>query len=191
VTAKIAAVALGLLLAAGVVACGGGGRPDKPAGTGEPSASASSPRGPGATGTAPRPAAASATSPSSSELFPTPTPPPVNVVLADFIVAPDVGTYRAGEVTFTVRNGGQVDHNLLIIKTDLPADALPTDEDGAVDELSDSLEVTDEVFDLAPGDGDLLTTKLEAGSYVLICNVVDDAGAHYQLGMRVGLTVVP
>lgn len=89
---------------------------------------------------------------------------------------------RAGEVTFVVRNRGGQAHDLIVIRTDLAADALPVDqqtqkarEDGRVG----GVELVN------PGKSANLRVKLEPGRYVLICNVP----THYQLGMRTELTV--
>jgi cytochrome c oxidase subunit 4 len=92
-------------------------------------------------------------------------------------------TVAAGDVTFDVRNDGTASHNLRVIKTDLAPDALPMVA-GAVDETQ--LDVVATTSDLAPGRGsESVTATLEAGTYVLICNVV----GHYQLGMHMLLTV--
>lgn len=89
---------------------------------------------------------------------------------------------RAGEVTFVVRNRGGQAHDLIVIRTDLAADALPVDqqtqkasEDGRVG----GIEL------LNPGRNANLRLTLEPGRYVLICNVP----THYALGMRTDLTV--
>lgn len=89
---------------------------------------------------------------------------------------------RAGEVTFVIRNRGGQAHDLIVIKTDSAADALPIDrqsqkasEEGRVG----GVELVN------PGRSSNLRLTLEPGHYVLICNVP----THYQLGMRTELTV--
>ena len=49
----------------------------------------------------------------------------------------------------------------------------------------------DEVEDIAVGDTPTLTVDLTAGSYVLICNICDEAEqeSHHQEGMRTTFTV--
>jgi uncharacterized cupredoxin-like copper-binding protein len=49
----------------------------------------------------------------------------------------------------------------------------------------ESLEVVDEQEEIAPGTAPTLTTRLEAGSYILLCNLP----THYQQGMHAGFTV--
>jgi hypothetical protein len=81
----------------------------------------------------------------------------------------------------------------VVIKTDLAADALPTSEEGAVDEAGSGIEVIGEIEEFEPGETQSATFDLEAGSYVLICNVVEEEDgekeAHYKLGMRTAFTV--
>lgn len=52
-------------------------------------------------------------------------------------------------------------------------------------------EPVDEVEDIAVGDTQSLTVDLEAGSYVLVCNICDaeEQEAHYQEGMRLAFAV--
>jgi uncharacterized cupredoxin-like copper-binding protein len=116
----------------------------------------------------------------------------VEVTLQEFAVTPAPGSIGAGEVTFEVTNEGPDDvHEFVVFKTDLAPDALPTGEDGSVDEAGEGLELIDEIEDMAVGDAATLTVSLEAGNYVLICNIydADEAESHYQEGMRVGLIV--
>jgi len=116
----------------------------------------------------------------------------VAVTLQEFAVIPSPASTAAGEVTFTATNEGPDDvHEFVIFQTDLAPDALPTGEDGSVDEAGEGLTLIDEIEDIAVGDAPTLTVNLEAGSYVLICNIFDatENEAHYQEGMRVGFTV--
>jgi uncharacterized cupredoxin-like copper-binding protein len=97
-------------------------------------------------------------------------------------------------VTFTVNNTGPEDtHEFVVFKTDLAPDALPTAPDGSVDEEGEGVQLVDEIEDIAVGDTPTLTVTLDAGSYVLICNIVEDEGdeaiVHYQQGMRTAFTV--
>jgi uncharacterized cupredoxin-like copper-binding protein len=85
-------------------------------------------------------------------------------------------------VTFNISNEGPSTHEFVIIKSDDAPDALPT-KDGEVEE--DKLDAVDEQEDIAPGTTAELTTELEAGSYVIICNIT----GHYEAGMRTAFTV--
>ena len=86
-----------------------------------------------------------------------------------------------------MRNDGPSTHEFVVFKTDLAEDDLPTTkENGAVivDEDGGGLTLIDEVEDIASGDSQDLTVKLDAGKYVLICNLP----THYQLGMHASFT---
>jgi uncharacterized cupredoxin-like copper-binding protein len=116
----------------------------------------------------------------------------VNVTLQEFAVVPDADSAPAGDITFVVTNDGPNDvHEFVIIKTDLDPGDLPVDEHGAVTEAGEGMEVIDEIEDLAVGDTAELTATLEAGNYVLICNIYDETEleAHYAEGMRIAFTV--
>lgn len=113
----------------------------------------------------------------------------VDVALAEFSVTPETATAPAGLVTFRVRNGGAVAHEFLVIRTDLAPDALPTEENGAYQENGTGTEVIDEIEGINPGRTENLILTLEAGNYVLICNMVNQGFVHYALGMRTAFTV--
>jgi len=116
----------------------------------------------------------------------------VNVTLQEFAVVPDAATAPAGDITFVVTNDGPDDvHEFVIIKTDLDPGDLPVDEHGAVTEAGEGMEVIDEIEDIAVGDTAEVTATLEAGTYVLICNIYDETEleAHYAEGMRIAFTV--
>jgi uncharacterized cupredoxin-like copper-binding protein len=113
----------------------------------------------------------------------------VNVTLQEFSVVLDSATAPAGEVTFHVTNDGPEDvHEFVIFKTDLAPDALPTAEDGSVDEAGEGVELIDEIEDIPVGESQDVTVTLDAGSYALICNIVESGEVHYTLGMRTGFT---
>ena len=116
----------------------------------------------------------------------------VDVTLQEFAVVPAASSAPAGDVTFDVTNEGPDDvHEFVVFKTDLAPDALPTNEDGSVDEEGEGVELQDEIEDIAVGDTQSVTINLAAGNYALICNIYDEAEqeAHYQEGMRVAFTV--
>ena len=118
----------------------------------------------------------------------------VGITLQEFAVVPDASTAPAGEVTFTAENEGQEVHEFVVIKTDLGATDLPIDpEAGGVDEEGEGMEVVDELEELEPGSSTDLTVDLDAGHYVLICNIVEEEDgetvSHYENGMRTDFTV--
>lgn len=119
----------------------------------------------------------------------------VAVTLQEFAVSGDPASVAAGSVTFDVSNDGPDDvHEFVVIATDLGPTELPVDEDGAVDEGGEGIEVVDEIEEIPVGESRSLTVDLEAGNYVLICNILQEEPngtleAHYSEGMRTGFTV--
>lgn len=122
----------------------------------------------------------------------------VTVTLGEWLIEPDPASAPAGDITFTANNEGTIEHEVVIIKTDLAPDALPTNDDGTVNEDAEGLEVVDEIEEFEAGGSESLTARLEPGKYVLICNIgpssAEEEGhmahaAHYQEGMRAAFTV--
>lgn len=116
----------------------------------------------------------------------------VAVTLQEWSVLPASDSAPAGNITFEVTNDGPEDiHEFVILKTDLDPGELPTDENGAVTEEGEGIEVIDEIEDIPVGETQELTTTLEAGGYVLLCNIWDEeeGEAHYTMGMRTAFSV--
>jgi uncharacterized cupredoxin-like copper-binding protein len=109
----------------------------------------------------------------------------VAVTLADFTITADPDSASAGEVTFDVTNDAEQTHEFVVFQTDLAPDQLPTDEGGDVDEAGEGVALVDEIEDIEGSSTQSLTVNLDAGSYVLICNLP----GHYAQGMNTGFTV--
>ena len=124
---------------------------------------------------------------------------PIDVVLTDsgpsgpMSVVPLDSSARAGDITFRVKNLGTMEHEMIVLKTDIPYDQLPVTDAGdppvpvktganKVDEANNVGETGDP--NLKPGDTRSFTVKLAAGKYVLVCNLA----GHYQMGMRAPFT---
>jgi uncharacterized cupredoxin-like copper-binding protein len=101
----------------------------------------------------------------------------------DFSISVSPSSTAAGDISFTITNNGPSTHEFVIIKSDEDPASLEVGDDETVPE--DSLDVVDEQEDIAPGTAPTLTTDLEAGSYIFICNLP----THYEQGMHVGFTV--
>jgi uncharacterized cupredoxin-like copper-binding protein len=100
------------------------------------------------------------------------------------VASPD--NAKSGDVTFTVKNTGTIDHEVVVLKTDTPFDQLKVGESEAdkVDESTSVGETGDPA--LKPGETRSFTlTGLAAGNYVLVCNIAK----HYGLGMRLAFKV--
>lgn len=83
-----------------------------------------------------------------------------------------------------VKGDGVIPHEFVVVRTDLPADQLPLDEDGTeVDE--DAVDAVGEVEDVDPGTTQDLVLTLAPGNYVAFCNIEN----HYGAGMHVAFTV--
>jgi len=116
----------------------------------------------------------------------------VTVTLQEFSVGTDPTSADAGELTFEATNDGPDDiHEFVVFRTDLASTDLPTDENGAVVEDGEGVELMGEIEDIAVGETKSVTLDLEAGNYVFICNIwdEDEQEAHYQEGMRTSFTV--
>ncbi len=110
----------------------------------------------------------------------------VNVELNEWKIIPNPDSAAAGTVEFTAKNTGSIEHEMVIVKTDLAPDALPTNDSGTrVDENSDKFEVIGEISEFEAGKTETADFDLEPGNYVLFCNIE----GHYKAGMTTGFTV--
>ena len=134
----------------------------------------------------PKPATASATATSTPGQTVSPTAAAggaVDVQLSDFVILPSPSTVPAGPVAFNATNAGQVEHEFVVVKTDLSPNALPVDAAGDVDEAK--LDSPGEIEGIAVGQTRSKTFDLVSGNYVLICN----EPGHYKQGMFVAFQV--
>ena len=114
----------------------------------------------------------------------------INATLEEWKITLSPVTGAAGEVTFTIDNIGEKDHEFVVVRTDLAPDALPTNAEGEVDEEGAGIEPMGEMEDILSGtDNNVLTLTLEPGNYVIFCNVHDEDLVHYQKGMHTAFTV--
>lgn len=104
----------------------------------------------------------------------------VHVELMEWMVMPSTSSVPAGEVTFMAMNMGTVEHDLVVLRTELAPSELPMSGDKAQEVgLVEKTEVLD------PEGTQELTLTVTPGRYVLICNVP----GHYEAGMRAAFTV--
>jgi mono/diheme cytochrome c family protein/uncharacterized cupredoxin-like copper-binding protein len=118
---------------------------------------------------------------------PTPTPiagaTQVDTALDEFSIEADPASAPAGGVEFRVDNTGSAGHNFRVIRTDLAPDALPQANNRVVEA---DLDVVGGFTDLLDAGGQTsVSLALDAGAYVLICNVP----LHYEQGMYLGFEV--
>ncbi len=106
-------------------------------------------------------------------------------------------TAPAGDVTFVVKNTGTIEHEAIVLKTNIPYDKIPVTDSGdppvavktGADKVSEDTNIG-ETGDpnLKPGDTRTFTIKnMTAGNYAIVCNLAQ----HYAKGMRAAFTVTP
>jgi uncharacterized cupredoxin-like copper-binding protein len=88
---------------------------------------------------------------------------------------------KAGPTTITFKNVGTKEHEVVVLKTDTPADKLQV---GANHEVSEVASVGED-SETKPGKTKSTTIDLQPGNYVLVCNIE----RHYEKGMYGTLTV--
>jgi uncharacterized cupredoxin-like copper-binding protein len=113
----------------------------------------------------------------------------VDVALGDFSMKPAVATVAAGDIKFKVHNGGGFEHEMVVFKV-ADASRIPSKANGEADEeaVPESAHMG-EVEHVAPGATKTLKLTLGAGKYVLFCNLIDGAKAHFKEGMHAEFTV--
>lgn len=114
------------------------------------------------------------------------TPRVVKVTLGtkanEFKLIPSVRVLPAGRVTFVVRNGGKLHHELVVLRTKIAAAKLPMRPGG---KQAKEVGALGEIKAFAPGQTKRLTLTLKRGHHVLLCNVP----GHYMAGQYADLTV--
>jgi uncharacterized cupredoxin-like copper-binding protein len=88
---------------------------------------------------------------------------------------------KAGPTKITFKNEGTKVHEVVVLKTATPADALKV---GANHEVSEDASVGED-SETDPGKTKSTTINLKPGSYILVCNIE----RHYQKGMYAPFTV--
>ncbi len=110
----------------------------------------------------------------------------VDVIEDEWSIKPSVTSVNAGVTTFVVKNSGTIEHELVVLKTDLPVTGLRMRESDPtrVDEDTDA-DNGGEVENSAPGSIVSVTLSLLPGHYALVCNIA----AHYKNGMVAAFAV--
>ena len=100
-------------------------------------------------------------------------------------MALDHDSVPAGKVTFVVKNDAMAtNHEMVVVKLKNKNDEIPMVKGKhRVDE--DKLKSMGEVEDLEPGKTGEMSADLEAGDYLLFCNLK----GHYEAGMTAHFTV--
>ncbi len=111
----------------------------------------------------------------------------LTVKMGDYSFTPSDPTVKAGALTINAPNDGQIQHELVVLKTDenpasLPQKGAEVDEDGLE---AKGVKNEGEITDVAPGQTKSNQFNLTPGKYVMICNVP----GHYAQGMYGSITV--
>ena len=104
----------------------------------------------------------------------------LTIRMTEFAFDPKDNSAKAGKVTITAPNDGNVVHELVLLKTDEDPAALPKKGD----EVDESASVG-EIADVEPGSTKKATFKLAPGKYAMVCALP----GHYEGGMYGSLTV--
>ena len=108
----------------------------------------------------------------------------VRIIAKEMTFKLSTNSAPAGQVTFVVVNEGKLPHEVVILRTDMDAKALPISSSGnKVDEAAAGDHVGE--VEVEAGTTGAGTFRLTPGKYVLICNIE----GHYQAGMTTAFTV--
>ena len=117
----------------------------------------------------------------------------LDVTLDEYSVVTDLDSLPEGPIKFDIKNAGDLEHELLIVRTDTPGGELLTKEDGSFDDDAGGVDVEHEIEDIEKGDETSRSFSLDPGDYVLLCNIVEDIDgvetSHYAEGMWAALTI--
>ncbi|MEI6792314.1 MAG: sulfocyanin-like copper-binding protein [Actinomycetes bacterium] len=103
----------------------------------------------------------------------------VGVTMGEMFIHLTANTAAAGKVTFNTVNNGSVVHEMVVLRTDKPADSL-----GAGARVPETGSIG-ETGDVKVGEKKSVSFKMKPGHYALICNLP----GHYAGGMHADFTV--
>jgi uncharacterized cupredoxin-like copper-binding protein len=109
----------------------------------------------------------------------------VTGVVQEWEVEVDAHNALAGNVSFTMTNDGTIQHEFLVVKTDIPDGEIPLGTNNRFDEKLEGISVVDEIPEWAAGETKTLSLDLTPGNYQLLCNIE----GHYKNGMHTTFTV--
>ena len=108
------------------------------------------------------------------------------ITLSDFKIATDTTNFAPGSYTFTIKNDGPSQHELLIFRSNLQPAAFPTDASGDMQEDGAGVTKVSDGDNIDPGKTQSRTVDLsQPGTYALVCNLP----GHFKAGMYTTITV--
>jgi uncharacterized cupredoxin-like copper-binding protein len=105
------------------------------------------------------------------------------IKMGEYFFKPKDVSVPAGKVAITAPNTGKIEHELVLLKTDVDPAKLKTEKDGEVQE--DAYSGPGEIPDVEAGETGKTVLNLKPGKYAMICNVP----GHYKAGMYGRVTV--
>jgi len=121
----------------------------------------------------------------SPTVAPSPTAPDTTINLAEWTVTAAT-TFKAGSVTFTIKNDGTIQHELLVFKSKLAPTAYPT-ASGDIVEDGPGIDLLSDGDNIDVGGTQQRTVELTPGTYLFVCNIP----GHFKNGMFTVVTVTP
>ena len=113
----------------------------------------------------------------------------VTVRLSEFAITASPADVGAGMITFHVTNDGPgVQHEFMVVRTDLAPQDLPREE-GRVDIGGEGVTYVGRIEPMDVGETLPGTYELDAGTYVMFCNLGKGQDHHARLGMTAVVTV--
>jgi uncharacterized cupredoxin-like copper-binding protein len=106
----------------------------------------------------------------------------VKASLGEYFIKLDNTSVPAGSVRFDVSNDGKIEHEFVVIKTNLAPSKLPLKGGEANEGVGPS---PGEIPSVKAGKKKTLDVSLKPGKYVIICNLP----GHYKAGQYTGLNV--
>ncbi len=117
----------------------------------------------------------------------------LKVTLVEWSVVTDLQTLPEGPIKLDIKNDGAREHELLIVRSFIPGAELPTKDDGSLNEDAAGVDVKHDINGIEEGDKTSRSYTLDPGSYVLLCNIVEEIDgvqtSHYAQGMWTEFTV--
>lgn len=104
----------------------------------------------------------------------------VSVALTEWKLMPGQVTVRPGRVSFVVRNDGTMDHEFLVLRSDVHHHSLKVKGGKAVEK-----ERLGRIPRIPSGASKRITLRVSPGKYVMLCNLL----GHYQAGQFAALRV--
>lgn len=109
----------------------------------------------------------------------------IDLDLGEFYIRSNKSSEISGEITFVATNVGAIEHELLVVKTNTPSNSLPL-KGAEIDEgYAGEIMARINPEELAAGEYSQVSTTLDSGAYVLVCNVP----GHYSAGMYANLII--